>query len=147
MQTFFREIFEYHQDFNQKLLEEIKMHQADLPARSFPLFCHVINAHQIWNARISREAELGVQQVHPIEKCDVLIQQNHTDTLQILESHDLEAVISYKTSKGQPFSNKIRDILFHVANHTTHHRGQIVSDFRQQGILPLVTDYIFFKRP
>ena len=147
MQTFFREIFDYHRHFNQKLLEEIKIHQPALPARSFPLFCHILNAHQIWNARISNCTELGVQQVHPIEKCDELNQQNYADTLKILESHDLETIISYKTSKGQPFDNKIRDILFHVANHTTHHRGQIVSDFRLQGILPLVTDYIFFKRP
>ncbi|MBL7865765.1 MAG: damage-inducible protein DinB, partial [Cyclobacteriaceae bacterium] len=57
-----------------------------------------------------------------------------------------EKVVQYTNTKGQSFSNTVRDILFHVANHTTHHRGQIISDFRQSGIQPLVTDFIFYIR-
>jgi uncharacterized damage-inducible protein DinB len=106
----------------------------------------MLNAHQIWNARILKSEEYGVQQQHALEQCALIDETNYTTTLKILETIDLESVITYLTSKGQPFSNSVRDILFHVANHTTHHRGQIVSDFRQAGIPPLVTDYIFYRR-
>ena len=147
MKPFFKEIFEYHHHFNQKLLTEIKTHFDKLPERSFTLFCHVLNAHQIWNARI-----LGLTPftnsflVHPIESCAPLEDENYRRTVDILDSMDLEQVIHYKTLKGDAFSNTLRDILFQVANHTTHHRGQIISDFRQAGIQPLMTDYIFYKR-
>jgi uncharacterized damage-inducible protein DinB len=146
MITLFKDIFTYHHHFNQKLVEEFKMHLANLPGRSFPLFCHMLNAHQIWNARILKEQEFGVQQQHTLEQCALIDETNFTTTLKVLETVDLESVITYKNSRGQSFSNSVRDILFHVANHTTHHRGQIISDFRQAGIPPMVTDYIFYRR-
>jgi uncharacterized damage-inducible protein DinB len=44
------------------------------------------------------------------------------------------------------YINSIQQILFHVANHFSHHKGQIISDLRQSGIDPIVIDYIFYKR-
>lgn len=146
MKDLFQDIFSYHYHFNQKLVEEFRLHRDKLPERSFPLFCHMLNAHQIWNARILKTAELGVQQLHTLEQCGPIDKTNYETTLKILDVVDLESVIDYKTSRGQPFTNVVRDILFHAANHHTHHRGQIISDFRQSGVEPLVTDYIFFKR-
>ena len=49
-------------------------------------------------------------------------------------------------SKGETFSNKIKDILFHIINHSTYHRAQIATDLKQNGIEPINTDYIFYKR-
>jgi uncharacterized damage-inducible protein DinB len=44
------------------------------------------------------------------------------------------------------FSNDIKSIIFHVINHSTYHRGQIASEFKQNGLDPMVTDYILYKR-
>jgi uncharacterized damage-inducible protein DinB len=146
MPALFKEIFEYHNHFNQLLLDEFKKHEGKLPARTYPLFCHVINAHQIWNARILNEPTIGVRDVHTIETCRTLDNTNYLNTLQILDAIPLDKEINYVTSKQEPFTNVVRDILFHVANHSTHHKGQIISDFRQSGIEPIITDYIFYKR-
>lgn len=146
MIALFKDIFTYHNHFNQKLIEEIRMHGDKLPQRSFPLFCHILDAHQIWNARILKTEEFAVHQQHTLEQCAILDDNNFTTTLRILETVELESSVPYKNSKGQVFTNSVRDILFHAANHTTHHRGQIISDFRQAGIPPLVTDYIFYRR-
>jgi uncharacterized damage-inducible protein DinB len=147
MTSFFQEIFEYHHHFNQKLIDELKKHEKKLPQRTFPLFCHVLNAHHIWNARILRiTTGFGVQDIHPIEACKEIDDKNYSDTKKIIETVSLEENITYKTFKGEEFSNTVRDILFHVVNHSTHHKGQIISDFRQQGIVPITTDYIFYKR-
>lgn len=146
MKKFLTDIFEYHHYFNQQLIGELDRHQAELPERTFPLFCHILNAQQIWNSRIRNGKPLGVHQVHDIPACLELNQQNYLDTLDIIDNDNLERTIAYQTFRGDAFSNTIRDILFHVANHTTHHRGQIISDFRQSGIAPIITDYIFYKR-
>lgn len=147
MNSFFKQIFEYHHHFNQKLIGEIKNHFNKLPERSFPLFCHVLNAHQIWNARIlGHVPSVTVHQVNPIDSCSSMDKDNYVNTLKILDTIALDKVITYKTSKGDEYSNTVQDILFHVGNHSTHHKAQIISDFRQSGIAPLVTDYIFYKR-
>ncbi|MEZ4777303.1 MAG: DinB family protein [Bacteroidia bacterium] len=146
MKAFFKDIFEYHNHFNQKLVELLMENSDRISERTIPLFSHVINAHQIWNSRILKTASLGVRDVHPLEKIGELDAGNLVDTLTILSDFDLGAHLKYRTSQGGEFENSIQEILFHVVNHTTHHRGQIISDLRQKGIEPIVTDYIFYKR-
>ena len=142
----FNDIFQYHFEFNQRLILELEKALSALPDRTFPLFCHVLNAHQIWNARILNVQPLGVNAVHAMETCKTLNRRNYADTLKILQEKDLSQTIEYQNSKGNSYSNTIQDILFHIANHSTHHKGQIITDFRQSGFEPLVTDYIFYKR-
>ena len=71
---------------------------------------------------------------------------NHEQSLQILDNVDLDKMIHYNNTKGEASVNSVRDILFHVINHSTYHRGQIATEFRQNGLDPLVTDYIYYKR-
>lgn len=146
MKDFFLDLFEYHHHFNQKLAAEIQQHLEALPERTFPLFCHVLNAHRIWNARILDLPATGVFQTYPVSECPGIDLKNLQDTLQILEQKDLSEAVTYTNTRGESFHNQVGEILFHVANHSTHHKGQIMSDFRSVGIPPLVTDYIFYKR-
>lgn len=147
MKALFVDVFTYHHHFNQKLIEEFAKYGVKLPERSLTLFCHILNAHHIWNARILKAPELlKVQQQHTLDQCPGIDETNYQTTKKLLETVDLESMIDYRTSKGDPFTNSARDILFHVSNHTTHHQGQIISDFRQAGVEPLVTDYIFYRR-
>lgn len=146
MKDFFIDIFEYHHFFNEKLIIEFKTQKSEIPPSTYALFCHCLNAHQIWNARLLNEVELGLHQFHHLEDLPKLNLQNHSKTIQIINEFDFAQLITYQNSKGKNFSNSVRDILFHIANHYTHHRGQIISEFRKNNIEPLVTDYIFYKR-
>ena len=146
MKNFFKEIFEYQHHHNQQLADIFIEKKENLSSRSLDLFSHVVNAHQIWNARIIGGEVLAVHAVHSFEECKKIDHQNYLNTLQILEYLDLDQEIVYTNSKGIDFENKVRDILFHISNHTTHQRGQLISDLRQQAIGPPVTDYIFYKR-
>lgn len=146
MKDFFRDVFEYHHHFNQRLANQLIPHQEILPNRTIPLFSHIINAHQIWNSRILNQQKLGVHEVHSLEKCKRLDTDNRIHTEQIIATMDLDQEINYATSGGRPYGNTIREVLFHIANHSSHHKGQIISDLRQSGIAPLKTDYIFYKR-
>lgn len=146
MQALFRDIYAYHHHFNQQLISELGQHQSALPEKTYSLFCHILNAHQIWNARILGRPGVGVWEVHKWEQLSVIDIQNYETTRAIIEDGDLNRRITYFDTKGKSFENKVVDILFHVANHSTHHKGMIIQDFRSIGIAPLVTDYIFFKR-
>ena len=147
MIPFFKELFEYNHHYNQKLLEVVQTQQDKTSEKAVTLFNHLLNAHHIWNNRIQGIIPaLAVWQVNKLEALDEILHTNYLETLKILDNKDLSEIIEYKTSKGDPFKNSSRDILFHVINHSTYHRGQIATEFKNNGIDPLITDYVFFKR-
>jgi uncharacterized damage-inducible protein DinB len=59
---------------------------------------------------------------------------------------DLERVVSYKTLNGTPGSTPASQIVLHLVNHATLHRGQVVGMLRQLGVKPPVTDLILYLR-
>ena len=146
MKEFFKDIFEYHNHFNQKLIEQLMENESEITERTIPLLSHSINAQQIWNARISNDEKFGVHENHSLEKCLRIDNENYIQTMNIIDKRELNEIITYANSKGTEFNNSIQQILFHISNHFSHHKGQIISDLRQSGINPIVTDYIFYKR-
>ncbi len=146
MENFLKELFEYNHVSNQKLIERLSDNRHGLSERAVQLINHMLNAHQIWNARIQQGTTFQVWQLNQWDALALIDQDNYKKSLQILENVDLEEVIAYSTSTRAKYSNKVRDILFHVVNHSTYHRGQLAMDMRRSGIEPLSTDYIFYKR-
>jgi uncharacterized damage-inducible protein DinB len=147
MENFFTELFQYSNDTNQQLIDLIGRQGEKTPANVIRLFSHLLNAHHVWNARITKsEQHYGIWQLHAASDFGNINQQNIEQTVRILNSRDLEEIIAYTTSKGDPFTNSIKTILFQVINHSTYHRGQIALELRQAGIDPPLTDYIFWKR-
>ncbi|MGH9728628.1 MAG: DinB family protein [Candidatus Acidiferrales bacterium] len=63
-----------------------------------------------------------------------------------LSAADLDRVVEYKNTKGHAFSNPMWQMLQHLVNHGTYHRGQITTLLRQLGASPVATDMIAFYR-
>jgi uncharacterized damage-inducible protein DinB len=59
-------------------------------------------------------------------------------------AQDPNRVIEYKNLKGDAFAKPVWEILLHVVNHGTYHRGQIAAMLRQLGHVPPSTDFIYF---
>ncbi|WP_162343946.1 DinB family protein [Cyclobacterium salsum] len=147
MKAFFEELFAYGHDCNQRLWEAMMADREKIPEKSIKLYHHILNAHQIWNNRIDPKAPpVGVWDERQLQDEREVDQSNHRHTLSILDTYSLDATINYGNSKGQVFANSVKNILFHLINHSTYHRGQIAADFRQNGLKPLVSDYIWYKR-
>lgn len=146
MKEKFRELFEYNNNFNQKLIELISENIQNVSEKTMKLINHLINAQQIWNSRITNEKEFGVWQINEWNETLEINDNNYSKTLKIIDEKNLENLIEYTNSKGQKFTNKIEDVLFHIINHSTYHRAQIATDLKNCGIEPINTDYIFYKR-
>lgn len=146
MKAFFTEILQYTTIFNDKVIDSL-IEAFDVPEKSFLLINHTINAHEIWNARIEEKpCFIDVWGIRSIDMLKAINKKNYEDSLSILAEYDFDKIIKYTNSKGLAFENTIRDIFFHMINHSTYHRGQIAADCKVNGITPLVTDYIFYKR-
>ncbi|MEM1135394.1 MAG: DinB family protein [Bacteroidota bacterium] len=147
MKTFFKELFKYNHHFNQELAEAVIKYDSQFPQHALQLFNHLVNAQTIWNSRlIGEKAQIDVWDIHPIEELKTLDKQNYQNSLDLVVHASFDQPVTYTNSKGLTFTNSVRDMLFHIANHATHHRGQIVLEMRQQGLEPPVTDYIFYRR-
>lgn len=58
---------------------------------------------------------------------------------------DPARVVDYKNLKGDAFSKSVQQIVLHVVNHGTYHRGQIAAMLRQLGHVPPYTDLIYYE--
>jgi uncharacterized damage-inducible protein DinB len=58
----------------------------------------------------------------------------------------LRVGVTYKNTKGEPWTNSVEDILTHVIMHSAYHRGQIAADMRASGHTPAYTDFIHAVR-
>lgn len=147
MKIFFNQLLDYNFYCNKKLIE-LSSTTDEIPTKSVELFSHILNEHHIWNARIlGKPSELDAWQMHAKEDWGDIHYENQRSTFDITSNaDDFELRIDYENSEGRLFTNTLQDILFHIINHSTNHRGQIMTDLRQHDIEPIALDYVFYKR-
>src|SRR5690606_33344110 len=106
-----------------------------LPDHCQRLFSHILNAHHIWNQRMLGEAaEHGIWELQPLEQWEALHYGNQRTSFEIITHTDnFQKRVEYTNSGGRTFSNEIKDMLFHIINHSTHHRGQLMVELRAAG--------------
>jgi len=56
------------------------------------------------------------------------------------------AEIAYSDMKGRPWKQPLWQLILHVVNHDTHHRGQVSGFLRSLGHTPPPTDLVYFYR-
>lgn len=144
MKTLFSQLFDYDFYCNKQLTAQY-LSLNEIPEKSVQLFNHILSAHHIWNQRILKKSSQNeVWQAHAIKDWQDIHYQHQRYSFEIVtNTEDFEKHIDCQNSKGGPFANKLKDILFHIINHSTLHRAQILMEFRENGIEPKPLDYIF----
>jgi uncharacterized damage-inducible protein DinB len=146
MKAFFKELFQYNHHYNQALITALIENPGNASEKSVKLVSHMLNSHRVWNNRIEPgQPSYGAWEVHQIQVAREIDRENFECSLRIVDTLNLSQPIQYATAKGQVFNNSVHEILFQVINHSTYHRGQIATEFRQNGMEPLLTDYIAYK--
>ncbi len=144
---YFKRLFEYNYSTNKKLSEFLLTHQKQIPDKVIQLSCHISNAHFIWNSRIlGKQTQLVPWNIFPIVELKEREEVNHESTKMILDQIDLDQSITYTNSLGDSYKKRVADILTHVVNHSTYHRGQIALLLRENGQNPIPSDFILFAR-
>lgn len=108
---------------------------------------HVLMADRVWLNRIK-----GTVPANPMEQKEAV----ETEWPRVMDEwetrsnawtdKDLMEAIAYKDMKGNPYETPLWQIVMHVVNHATLHRGQVMAMFRQLGAAPPSTDLIFYYR-
>ena len=61
-----------------------------------------------------------------------------------LSEESFHNVIAYRNFRGEIWKYQLNQILQHVVNHSTYHRGQITTQLRTLGANPVMTDYLYY---
>ena len=142
---YIRREFSYNQWANQEVLHALGAAGGG-DKRSLQLMSHICAAEKLWLERLKQQPQtLPVWPEFDLDRC----RQETTELtalwnehLELITAGDISQTISYKNSKGEPWSNSIVDVLTHVVMHSAYHRGQIASHMREAGQKPAYTDFI-----
>ena len=147
MKAFFNDLFQYNRLRNKEMIDLCVGNTPQVSENTVDLFSHNLNAHHLWNHRITgTEPRYGVWDLHLMNSWDSIDRQNYEHSLEIIESGRLEENFRFTDSKGHQHENVVHDIHFHIVNHTTYHRAQIVQSLKATGLKPGRTDFIYYKR-
>lgn len=147
----------YNQWANKVLVSHVKTQTPDLLEKKIgssfdtikKTFLHIADAEYIWYGRLTSTAadkipgKMGVG----IE----VVAMEDKKIIDFIESKDdayFGQSTNYKTIKGDSFTNNNFAILTHLFNHSTFHRGQIVTMIRNSGFTGHIesTDFISYER-
>ena len=161
MKELLKQMAAYNSWANQKLMDIIlnlpeEKQKGELPSSFKSLFdtmLHMLDAENIWWQRMKLQERI----VRPSENfkgnmkdiTDSLLIQNKQweDWVNNASDMALEHVFQYFNVKNESFKQPVWQMLVHVFNHGTYHRGQLVNMLRQLGVEKIpATDFIVWSR-
>jgi uncharacterized damage-inducible protein DinB len=156
----FRNLYEYNSWANRRVLDSCAALSPEQFTRDLgssfksvrDTLAHIMGAEWIWLERWHGRSPQALPKAEEFPDLDSLrarwveIERDLTDFVASQSDEDLVRVYNYKTAAGAPFSSLAWQMLQHLANHGTYHRGQIATFLRQLGAKPQGTDLIAFYR-
>lgn len=113
---------------------------------------HMLFAGQIWLDRWNKKTTGAFPSAESIASLSDL-KQRWADYrralqsfLQTLDEASLHAPFTYNDTKGVPHTQTLDQLFTHAVNHSSYHRGQVVTMIRQVGARPQNTDFVAYVR-
>ena len=145
--AYFRRQFAYDEWANREVLTALPV-GSEASLRSVQLMAHVLSAQRLWLERLTQQPQsCPVWPQWSLEHCKQQVAEQSRLWRDYLQGRlDLSQTVSYKNTKGEPWTSTVQDILTHVVMHSAYHRGQIASHMRAGGLTPAYTDFIHCVR-
>jgi uncharacterized damage-inducible protein DinB len=113
---------------------------------------HIMASEWVWLARWLGTSPAGMPAgwelytVAQIEQEWSALETAQAAFIDRLTDADLGRVVSYVNFRGESHHNELWQLLRHMVNHSTYHRGQITTMLRQLGRAAVSTDLVLFYR-
>jgi uncharacterized damage-inducible protein DinB len=124
--------------------EELRRDRGNSHGGLLDTLVHIYCSDRVWASRavgrpLTRLAEPG--ETWSLDILQTGWQQVGRQWLEWSDSvQDVRAKLAYRNLSGQPLEIELWQMVFHVVNHATYHRGQITTMLRQLGYTPVPTD-------
>lgn len=148
MKEYFLRLYQYNAWANARVVGALKQ-QAVHDEKILTLMSHVLAAQFIWLHRIKGldppPYELWKQ--YTLDELTTMGEEaGRLWLLFVGESISFNRELVYKNYQGMPYTNNVEQIMIHLVNHATYHRGQVALLMRSKGFEPVNTDYITYDR-
>ena len=145
---YLRRQFAYDEWANREVLAALR--SGGTKSKSLQLLSHILSAEQLWLERLTEKPQTTpVWPDFTADQCEAQIGEmaaHWHEYLAKLTPAGLARTISYKNSKGEPWTSAVQDVLTHVLMHSAYHRGQMAREMRSNGQTPAYTDFIHCVR-
>ena len=153
-------LYDYNSWANERVLESLRLIGQEFFTSNKQashgsirgIIAHIAAAESIWLERWQGSSParlLPESEFETVEIATLRLRRIDNDLQEFtsqLTQADLDASRGYKTTEGKAYSNVLSDMLLHVVNHSSYHRGQITTLLLQSGAVPQSTDFILFIR-
>ena len=157
---YFHDFARYNSWANKRLYEACgKLPEAEYmkPRQSFfgsihATLNHLLVGDRIWLGRIERRpVKLALNQVLYGDFTALAVARGAEDerlirVVEAIDRTELDRPLDYLSTSGERFQTPLRQVLGHLFNHQTHHRGQVHDMLSQTAVPPPPLDLIFFLR-
>jgi uncharacterized damage-inducible protein DinB len=153
----YRRWFQYEQDAHAKTLQSLEDAPVSVKStaefsKCLELMAHLAAARGMWLYRLGGTPQAPTA-IFPrnvrLPDLKHQIESMHgvwSEFLAKLSDADLERVIEYRTTEGEPYSSVVEDVLTQLHGHSLYHRGQVAILLRRMGAEPAATDFILWCR-
>jgi len=148
MIDWFQELLEFDRWANARVMDYMET-LPEPSEQAQKLMAHIMIAREAWLNRCLQRPFSPADSfpLYPLTECRRLNEDIFKRWSDFLSgAGDLSKRITYTTFDGKPYESSLSDILNHVVNHGTYHRGQIAAKVRELGGKPVSTDYIYYTR-
>lgn len=112
---------------------------------------HMLSAEWIWLERCRGRSPAAM--LAPVEFPDVALLRTRwsevcrgqAELLETVRDEDPRRMVTYVNTKGETWSYPLSEVLWHIVNHASYHRGQVTTLLRQLGATPASTDFLLFR--
>ena len=105
---------------------------------------HLHFADWIWYTRVAEPIEKPAETLEALEREWPELQQRWERFCDRLSDTDLSRPIAYRSIRGYDGVATVEQVVMHLVNHGTLHRGQVMGMIRQFGIAPPGTDLMHY---
>lgn len=154
--NYVKKLFDYHHWAADKLFDalgDVSAADLDKPSGgSFKtaraLLRHVIGAEQLWLERFGGNSPKSMPEL-PLTHSGAdyqdewrKVKAREQQFVKELTQQKLDGQLAYTNMKGESHTFSLSDVLTHVVNHGTYHRGQLTHLLRDLGRAGVSTDYV-----
>jgi len=150
LRQYLLDTFHYNDTTNRKLLLKIK--ELPDPTEGIRLFSHLINCQYKWLARLKQDPAAPAmswwEPLYPQERLEEEWAQSlqpWLDYITALSDGELTRETVFVGQDGGRWGATPQDIALQLNYHSIHHRAQIQTIIRSQGLEPDFVDYIGTK--
>ena len=150
MNDYFQRLWRYTDWADARVIAFLEQSDA-VPERCRAFMAHIAAAQQEWLSRLTDDMTKP-EAIWPDWTGSKLAEESERARrgwlayAATLTPADLTRSRAYQNLSGVTFEDVLADIMTHVINHSTHHRAQIASAARAEGLEPPPTDFIYFVR-